>query len=211
MGGFLMPVERWTVFQNGEPAAGARLYTYLSGSSTPYPVFNNADLLLIHAHTNPVIADSTGTFPVIYLEYVNYRFLVTDALGVTIFPAQDDIQLPVANNTVQVFTPGLLNQTNITSSVAFPFQYMRVGNVVTVSGKVTITPTAASSFTQLGLDLPIGTTFTTDSQAAGTAATQTSMVGAMSATGNFVTLTFVTGTSLAATDWWLHYTYLLLP
>jgi hypothetical protein len=91
MAGILAPIERWTVFQDGKPAAGAKLFSYLSGTDTPSPLYNNIDLAPVHAHTNPVIADSTGTFPVLYLDELNYRFLVTDALGVTIFPAQDDI------------------------------------------------------------------------------------------------------------------------
>jgi hypothetical protein len=92
MSGVLAPIERWTVFFDGKPAAGAKLYTYLSGTTTPSPVYNNADLAPAHAHTNPVIADSTGTFPVLYIDNgLNYRFLVTTADGEILFPAQDDI------------------------------------------------------------------------------------------------------------------------
>lgn len=89
--GALTPITRWQVMKDGQPAAGAKLYTYLSGTNTPSPVYNNADLDPSHAHTNPVVADADGVLPVIYLAALAYRFLITDANGVTIFPAQDGV------------------------------------------------------------------------------------------------------------------------
>jgi hypothetical protein len=91
MAGALTPITRWQILDNGVIAPGAKLYTYASGTSTPLAVYNNADLAIGHAHTNPVVADSEGVLPVIFLSPVAYRFLVTDAAGATIFPAQDDI------------------------------------------------------------------------------------------------------------------------
>ena len=67
------------------------------------------------------------------------------------------------------YTPTLTNTTNIAASTAFASQYMRVGNVVTVSGRVTIDPTATGSIT-LGVSLPIASTFTANQQCCGTSA-----------------------------------------
>lgn len=67
------------------------------------------------------------------------------------------------------YTPTLTNTTNITSSTAFGSQYMRVGNVVTVSGRVTIDPTATGSIT-LGVSLPIASTIANTQQCCGTSA-----------------------------------------
>lgn len=53
-----------------------------------------------------------------------------------------------------VYTPGLTNTTNVAASTAYQCQYVRVGSVVTVSGKVDIDPTAAGQ-TVLGIALPI--------------------------------------------------------
>lgn len=89
--GALTPIVRWFATKNGVAAPGAQLFTWLSGTSTPQPVYNNADLDPSHAHTNPVVADSAGLFPVMYLAAVSYRMLMTDADGVTIMPAQDDV------------------------------------------------------------------------------------------------------------------------
>lgn len=91
MAGALSPVVRYVVMDGGVVAPGAKLYTYLSGTSTPQSVYNNADLAPGHAHTNPVVADADGVLPVIYFAAVSYRVLVTDSTGATIFPAQDDV------------------------------------------------------------------------------------------------------------------------
>lgn len=52
------------------------------------------------------------------------------------------------------YTPTLFNTTNVAASTAYACQWLRVGNVVTVSGKVDIDPTLAGD-TVLGISLPI--------------------------------------------------------
>lgn len=59
-----------------------------------------------------------------------------------------------APNNIQSYTPTLTNVANLDASTAFACQYLRIGNVVIVSGKVNINPTAALS-TQLGISLPV--------------------------------------------------------
>jgi len=67
------------------------------------------------------------------------------------------------------YTPTLTNVTNIAASTARQGQWTRVGNVVTVSGQVDIDPTAAGAI-ELGISLPIASTFTTAFQLGGTGA-----------------------------------------
>jgi hypothetical protein len=68
------------------------------------------------------------------------------------------------------YTPTLFNTTNVTASTAYTCQWMRVGNVVTVSGQVDIDATlAASSATELGMSLPIASSLTATEQVAGDA------------------------------------------
>ena len=62
------------------------------------------------------------------------------------------LTVPTASGT---YTPTLTNTANISSSSALQCQYMRVGNVVTVSGGVAVTPTLLATLTTLGLSLPI--------------------------------------------------------
>jgi enamine deaminase RidA (YjgF/YER057c/UK114 family) len=65
------------------------------------------------------------------------------------------------------YTPTLTNTTNIAASTASVCQYMRVGNVVTVSGTVAIDPTAIGQIV-LGMTLPIASALTAATQCGGT-------------------------------------------
>lgn len=66
------------------------------------------------------------------------------------------------------YTPTLTNVTNLAASTAYVAQWMRVGNVVTVSGKVDVDPTAVGA-TQLGMSLPIASNLVNAEDCAGTA------------------------------------------
>lgn len=67
------------------------------------------------------------------------------------------------------YTPTLTNVANLDASTAFLCTYMRVGNTVTVSGRVDIDPTTTLTSTQLGISLPVASALTTSNQAGGTA------------------------------------------
>src|SRR6185436_6011021 len=68
------------------------------------------------------------------------------------------------------YTPTLTGVTNVAASTAYTCQWMRVGNVVTVSGQVDIDATlAASTATELGISLPIASSLTADEQVGGDA------------------------------------------
>jgi hypothetical protein len=73
------------------------------------------------------------------------------------------------------YTPTLTNTTNVAASTASQCQYMRVGNVVTVSGRVSITPTAANTTTLIGISLPVASSFSTAQQCSGTSSTDTTV------------------------------------
>ena len=65
------------------------------------------------------------------------------------------------------YTPTLTNTTNIAASTAYVCQYIRVGNIVWVSGKVDIDPTSSGTNTILGVSLPVASSFTAAMQAGG--------------------------------------------
>jgi hypothetical protein len=67
---------------NDDPASGALAYFYAAGTSTPIAVYS--DDALTTPRTQPVTATAAGRFPAIYLPYVSYRVLITDASGVSI-------------------------------------------------------------------------------------------------------------------------------
>jgi hypothetical protein len=109
------------------------------------------------------------------------------------------------------YTPTLTNSTNISSSTAEVCQYMRVGNVVTVSIRVTIQPTATGGIT-LRISLPVASTFSSFGNAAGTCSSTTNNIsGAMLAdtAGNQLSL-IANATTTASTAVYAHATYRVL-
>lgn len=67
------------------------------------------------------------------------------------------------------YTPTLFNVANLAASTAYQCQYMQVGNVVTVSGKVDIDPTLAATLTRLGISLPVASNIGAAEDCAGVA------------------------------------------
>lgn len=67
------------------------------------------------------------------------------------------------------YTPTLTNVANLDASTAYECQYMRVGSIVNVSGKVDVDPTAAVASTQLGISLPIASNIGANEDCSGTA------------------------------------------
>lgn len=111
--------------------------------------------------------------------------------------------------TAGTYTPTLTNTTNIdASAVSGPFQYSRLGNIVTVAGNITIDPTAAAN-TLLGISLPIASNFTTTMDASGVGSAQisntTGSIGS-DATNDRATLTFQ-ATSTANAGWRVMFMY----
>jgi hypothetical protein len=89
----------------------------------------------------------------------------TSRTGVT-SPASTD-----GNIFSGTYTPTLTNVNNVAASTAYTCQYMRVGNVVTVSGRVDIDPSAQQD-TTLGVSLPIASNFTANENLGGTFVSQ---------------------------------------
>jgi len=74
----------------GVPLPGAKLYFYLTGTSTPHDTWSNVGLTI--ANTNPVVADSSGRFPNVFLDpSIAYKVTLTDSSGVQIWTA-DPVQ-----------------------------------------------------------------------------------------------------------------------
>lgn len=99
---------------------------------------------------------------------------ITSGQGIQI--ARTAVAAPAAsdgNVFSGTYTPTLTNVTNVSASTAFSCQYMRVGNTVTVSGQVEITPTAANAHTLLGISLPIASSFGASRQCRGSSCMET--------------------------------------
>ena len=67
------------------------------------------------------------------------------------------------------YTPVLTNVINLDATTAYPAQWQRAGNVVTVSGIISVDPTSAAA-TEVGLSLPIFSNLTANYQCCGISA-----------------------------------------
>lgn len=113
------------------------------------------------------------------------------------------------------YTPTLTGTTNVDAVVVqgADWVYMRVGNVVTVSGQINIDATAASTTTSVRVQLPIPSSFSTsNSHCAGTMVhTNTGISGAIrpDATNDDAQINFSPAVT-TATSYSLQFTYVIL-
>ena len=97
---------------NGKPYAGAKLYTYQSGTSTLLATYTDAALTTPHA--NPVVADANGTFPPIYLQKQSYKLILKTSADVTI---DESDPVDSTESAVEQYVNSLL-QTTLTEIIS---------------------------------------------------------------------------------------------
>lgn len=141
--GVLAPYP-WLQFFDGTSTTypNARLSTYVAGTSTPLSVYTSAALDV--AHSNPVVAASTGIFAPIYIgSSSSYKFVLADEDSVILRTA-DNIQSAnyFQNNFGSVMSAGSRNVTG-------GYVLLVTDRTVTVasSGATTFNLLASSSFT----------------------------------------------------------------
>jgi hypothetical protein len=91
---FQLPKQQ-NVGPNLVPLASAKAYFYATGTSTAQDTYSDSTLETEHDH--PVVADTAGRFPAIYLDpLLVYKVVITTASGVEIYeadPCNDQIAL----------------------------------------------------------------------------------------------------------------------
>lgn len=97
----------------GEILPGAKLYWYLSGTSTPLATY--ADEALTVPNANPVPANADGRFPAMWLQPEDYKLVLKDADGVTLTTREPISGISVLDDLATDIGSGLLG-------------YKRVGN-----------------------------------------------------------------------------------
>ncbi len=87
---------------NGNVRANAKLYFYQTGTTTPQNTYTDAALSAVNA--NPVVADSNGLFPAIYLgdppTFVAYKAILKTSADVTVWTADPIAGAPLTNSTI---------------------------------------------------------------------------------------------------------------
>ncbi len=154
---------------------------YITNNSTANPAISITGAVGNISVLSPMASGSgvLGVGPNWFTPGYNKGFVLGDGRlrldGKTVFP------LTIGNTAVTspgstdgnvfsgTYTPTAASITNVTSAIPDVFQYMRCGNIVIVSGRVVVSPTATGS-SSLSLTLPIASNLSGATQCAGTAA-----------------------------------------
>jgi len=112
------------------------------------------------------------------------------------------------------YTPSLTAAANNTSPSISGAKYSRVGNIVTVSGNVTINVTAASTNTVVGVALPIPSNFTLNDDVTGTLTAlnsygQQQLVTIANSTSDRIDLSFFSGSTTGANTFYFICQYII--
>jgi hypothetical protein len=99
---------------------------------------------------------------------VNLRSIVATG-GITATQNTNDITITSPALASGQYIPVLNNNTNVAGSTAFQAQWLRVGDTVTVSGKVTIDPVQNNQQTILNISLPVPSNFGSQEDLSGVA------------------------------------------
>ncbi len=112
------------------------------------------------------------------------------------------------------YTPTVSSTLNCSNFTAYQLQYIKVGDIVHVAGKIRFGPSTTTNTFTFKIDIPISANLTTDYYCGGTCvrelATSGGNVSAGSIQGggnNLVQFFFATCDSTAITDWFFTYTY----
>jgi len=87
---YLAPSPKFSAFDDdGNPLSGGKVYTYLSGGSTPATTYTDSGGGT--SNTNPVILDSRGEANIWFTPGVEYRITVTDSTDGAIYGPIDNV------------------------------------------------------------------------------------------------------------------------
>jgi hypothetical protein len=134
-------------------------------------------------------------------------------IGATTPAAATVTTLSIAQGAVisGTYTPTLTGVTNVDSTTARVCQYMRVGNVVTVSGSMGVNATATAA-TQVGISLPVASNLANAFECVGPTMSATAAAGRITgdAANNRAQADYLAGGFVAEEEIYFHFTYLII-
>lgn len=83
MAQFLGPVVQQLNDASANPYSGAKMHVYITATTTPVALFSDEDLLTPIA--NPLVADSSGAFPIAFMDEIKCKVIITTSADVTVF------------------------------------------------------------------------------------------------------------------------------
>jgi len=140
----------------GSPLSGGLLYTYEPGTTTPKAVYTSSDAST--PHTNPVVLDSLGEQAIFATGRV--KLVLKNAADELLWTEDDvgDVESGGEVGESGTYTPTELNNYNLNEDLTefFETTYMRIGDVVTVSGRISVTPYNGASPCSIRISVPLG-------------------------------------------------------
>lgn len=158
---------------NGKPLQNAvvSLNTGTADSHSPVTIYSTNDVS--GPSMTSVTTDEDGYYEFYapngsYLFKAQYGDTVRYVADFEVFDLSDMRAFIDALPTLSsgAYLPTLTNVSNLDASTTYPAQYLRVGDAVNVTGRVDVDPTTGSTFTDLGISLPIASNLF-DNQLAG--------------------------------------------
>lgn len=191
----LAGISQNKMFGNGGWNVNGKVMMFINGSDTLMKVTADSVIILKPNRTvvtfNSIAPTQTGNAT---------KVLTTDGTNASWGPI-------VVSGT---YTPTLTNGANVTSSTAFQCQYMRVGNVVTVSGKFELDPTLISTATTIGVSLPVASNFAAVENCGGTGGIGIIMATGADVANDRATFSGIAGGSLGSFSVFFTFTYLII-
>jgi hypothetical protein len=140
--GILWPHSNTVIRTNADArAAGARIYFFEAGTTTPRTSYQDADLTIPHTH--PAIADAHGRAPAVFLDFGDYRERVRTSADSTLWDTDDipnaaplDPDDGVTEDSVLVFRTG---------DIIFGFANETRGGFVRCNGRTIGSATSGAS------------------------------------------------------------------
>lgn len=140
---------------NGVPLSGAQLSVYTANTTTPATSYQDNDLTT--AHTNPVIADSEGRFPAIFLPNGQYKLVLANSSGgeqLTVDGYDTETELnsvaAIADAVQAVSTVVGEIPTVAANAAAITLVANNIGAVTTVNTNIADVNTVAAAVTLIG-------------------------------------------------------------
>lgn len=143
-----------------DPVSGGECYVYTAGTTTPVTTYSDSALTIAQAH--PIIANSAGEFPDIYVAAGAYKVVVKDASSVTLYETDNVTTVSVTSISdtqwgyLAALDQGLATTDNPT--FASPVVSYKSGTAVTPAAQDTFVgqhSTLAADYA--GMILPSGT------------------------------------------------------
>lgn len=186
----------------GVLASGYLKITVAAGVATPS---STSRIPLVDGGTNANLNATGGTHQVLMQETAGANVTVRQLTTADISGS--------VTTTSGTYTPTLTSVANVSASTPYQCQYMQVGNTVTVSGKMDIDPTSATTLTRIGISLPVASNIGSSENCGGTGVAPVPSYAAAilgDSVNDRAELDYTTASDVGNNSFWFTFTYTVI-